>query len=128
MPWWALGYVIIYAGIGVAAAIDEYRSGNGLGWAVGELLATALGSLFVWALWQRSLQSGLGNAVVPLFVGVLVWEIVSAAHDLSAQQPNPEPSTAADRTARRLGVLLALLLVAPALAAGALLCWRALNA
>ncbi|MEZ0332525.1 MAG: hypothetical protein ACAI18_00845 [Gemmatimonadales bacterium] len=128
MPWWALGYVILYAGIGVAAAIDEYRSGNGLGWAVGELLATVLGSLFVWALWHRSLQSGLGKAVLPLFVGVLVWEIVSAAHDLSAEQPNGELSPAADRAAHRLGVLLALLLVAPALAAGAWLCWRALNA
>jgi hypothetical protein len=128
MPWWALVYVLIYAGIGVAAAIDDYRSGEGLSWALGELLATALGSLFVLAFWRQSLQVDLGKAVLPLFVGVLIWEIVSAVHDLTTVEPDPELSAAADRSAKRLGVVLGSLFVAPALAAGAVLSWRAIMA
>jgi hypothetical protein len=125
LPWWALVYLLIYAGIGIAAAIDDFRTGDEIGWAVGELLATALGSLFVVALWREGLQLSLGKAVLPLFVGALVWEIVSAVHDLSMAKPDPALSAPADRAANRLGVAIATLIVTPALAAGAWLSWRA---
>lgn len=128
LPLWALAYLFVYVGIGIAAAIDDHRSGKGPSWAVGELLATALGALFVVALWRQSLQANLGKAVVPLFVGVLVWEIVSAVHDLSIIEPDPKLSSAADRAANRLGVIIATLVVVPALAAGAVLSWRVIVA
>jgi hypothetical protein len=125
LPWWALVYLVGYAAVGIAASRDDYRKGRGL-WAVGELLATALGVLFVVALWYPGLQAQMGKAVVPLFVGALVWEVVSAAHDLAHVEPDPELPAATDRFAQRLGVVLAAMLVTPALAAGALLSWGAI--
>jgi hypothetical protein len=128
LPWWALLYLVIYAGLGIAAAIDDSRNGGRLSWALGELVATALGSLFVVALWQESLQLSLGKAVLPLFAGVLLWEIVSAVHDLRNIEPDPELSTASNIAVNRLGVALATLTVAPAIAAGAVLSWRVMAA
>ena len=126
MPWWALLYVVLYVIIGVAAAIDDYRSAKGVSWALAELLATALGSLFVVALWREQLQVGLGRTVLPLVIGVAIWEVVSARHDLSSLKPDSGLSAEADRTATRLGILLGILLVIPALAAGTVLSWRAM--
>ena len=126
MPWWPLLYVVVYAGIGLAAAIDDYRSGKGVSWALGELLATAVASAFVVALWREDLRLALGRAVVPLFVGALIWEVVSARDDLSSLERDASLSTDADRTANRLGVLLGIMLVAPALVSGAVLSWRAM--
>ena len=128
LPWWALVYLLIYAGVGIAAAIDDYRSGGRLSWGVGELAATGLGSLFVVALWNQDLQSSLGKAVLPLFVGALTWETVSAVHDLRNPEPDPELSAAANRTTDRVGVGLSALVVIPALAAGAVLSWRSIVA
>jgi hypothetical protein len=125
LPWWVLTYLFVYMAIGIAAAVQDYRSNNRVGWAAGEILSTALGSLFVLALWRESLQQDLGKAVVPLFVGALAWEVVSAAHDFSSTEPDPELSPEANRAAERIGVALSFLLVAPALIAGAVLSWRA---
>jgi hypothetical protein len=127
LPWWALLYLVIYGSIGIAAAIDDYRRGERLSWALGELVATALGSLFVVALWQESLQLSLGKAVLPLFAGVLVWEIVSAVHDWKDAESDPELSVASNIAVNRLGVALAALIVAPAIAAGAILSWRVIT-
>lgn len=124
LPWWVLLYLVIYAGIGIAAAVDDCRRSERLSWAFGELLATALGSLLVVALWQESLRLTLGKAVLPLFAGVLLWEIVAAVHDLKNVEPDPELSAASNIAANRLGVALATLMVAPAIAAGAVLSWR----
>jgi hypothetical protein len=126
MPWWAVAYVIVYAGIGVVAAWDDYL-GRRPTWALAELLATALGSLFVVTIWRQDLQWVLGKAVFPLFVGVLTWEITSAVHDLRSAQPDPALSANDDRTLNWIAAALSLALVAPALAAGAVLSWRALT-
>lgn len=125
MPWWALVYLILLGASGLIAAWADWREAHA-GWALGELLSTTIAVIFVAAIWDASLRSILGVAVVPLFLGFLLWEIVSAFHDLRNPDGDPGLSAAENARADRAGVVMALALLLPAAAAGAFLAWQAL--
>jgi uncharacterized membrane protein len=121
MPWWANAYIVVLGAVGAFAGVDHLRNRR-YWWAAGEVLSTAAAIFFAAAFMRPQLRVGSGWLMVAMLLAVLTWEIVSAADDLR----HPDGDQPSDHAATIAGVVIALVLVAPAIGAGAWLAWRAL--
>jgi O-antigen/teichoic acid export membrane protein len=125
VPWWAILYLILLGLTGLFAAREDFRGGKS-GWAIAEVLSTALAATFIIAVWHPGGRTSLGPAVVPLFLAFLTWETVSAVHDIKNAEFDVALTTRKNAIGKWVGVAMGLLLLAPAVVAGGYLAWHAL--
>ncbi len=90
MPWWAIAYVIVLAGVGVIGVLDDLNEGEPA-WYVALGVASALFSLiFVVAWWHAHLAASLGKHVLPMLLASVAFNIMSFKEDLRKMKTDPE--------------------------------------
>jgi len=90
MPWWAVAYVIVLAGVGVIKVVEDLKEGEPA-WYVALGVASVLFCLiFVIAWWHAHLAATLGKHVVPMLMATVAFNIMSFKEDLRKTKSDPE--------------------------------------
>jgi cytochrome bd-type quinol oxidase subunit 2 len=82
MPWWAIIYLVVFAGLCVAAVWDDDRDGRSMPFLLCSVLAhSTIVYLFI-AFWQPALVGPFGIVLATAFVLAIGWHVFQTVADL----------------------------------------------
>lgn len=114
MPWWALAYVVVLAGVGVIGILDDLNEGKAA-WHIVMGVASALFCvIFIIAWWRVNLAACLGKLVLPMLMVSVAFNIMSATEDLRAMKLDPEYASRQNRWIPIAAIIFVMLLDLPA--------------
>jgi hypothetical protein len=90
MPWLGSIYLTLFATIGIASAVLEYREGT-RGWRVCcDSLAKASLVVLFFSYWHGGLRDAMGWAAPMIFILAMIWETLDIPQELHDLYENPE--------------------------------------
>ena len=114
MPWWALAYVIVLAGVGVIGVLDDLKEGEAA-WHIALGVSSVLFCLiFVIAWWRVNLAYCLGKLVLPMLMASVGYNIMTATEDLRALKLDPDYASRGTRWIPMTAIIGVMLLDLPA--------------
>ncbi|MFH1116705.1 MAG: hypothetical protein V1792_22545 [Pseudomonadota bacterium] len=89
MPWWAVAYVIVLAGVGVIGVIDDLNEGEPAWYVALGVTAALFSMIFVVAWWHERAAAALGKHVLPMLILSSAFTVKSLKDDLRKMRSDP---------------------------------------
>jgi hypothetical protein len=125
LPVWVVLYLVAFFSLEFWDSLEGRRKGRAIGVIVADIASTILIGLAFAGFYYPPLIDPLGRSALPLFVLALGYLGIRTSIQLLRTPPDPELSPQADAMAGHVGVLVAVVFMAPAVAFGALATVRA---
>ncbi len=114
MPWWAIAYVIVLAGVGVMGVMDDLKEGEPAWYIALGVAAALFCMIFVVAWWDARLAATLGKHVVPMLILSTTFTIKSLKDDLRKMRSDPNYVSPKDSWIPVAAVIVVVLVELPA--------------
>jgi hypothetical protein len=114
MPWWAIIYLVVFAGLCVAAVWDDDRDGRSVPFLVCSVLSHSIIVYLFIAFWRPALIDSFGISLAIAFVLAIGWQIFQTIADLRSLRHDPDLSAGERRVIPPLAVVLLWLFDLPA--------------
>jgi hypothetical protein len=125
MPWWAIVYLLVFAGLCAAAVWDDDRDGHSLPFLLCSVLAhSTIIYLFI-AFWLPALAAPFGLVAVCLFVLAIAWHIFQMLHDIRGIRGDPDLSPTEQRIIPPIALTVVWLVDLPAFVVSGIAAYRA---
>ena len=90
MPWWAVAYIIVLAGVGVIGVLDDLKEGEEVWYVVLAIASVLVCVVFVVAWFHGDLATFLGKLVLPMLLVSVAFNIMSTTEDLRKMKLDTE--------------------------------------
>jgi hypothetical protein len=110
MPWWAVGYLVVFGVIAAAGVWEDFTRQRPLWIAGGGAMASVtVGGLFA-GFWLPEMIDRVGRAAPVVFVMAATWEFGHGVADIRRSRAGPDSASPAEVTA---GTMLGLAVIVP---------------
>lgn len=118
MPWWAILYLAVLAGVSSWSLVDDARDGRSWRYLSAEAIACAT---WLWLFATFFLPERLTAPPLVMrtaFVAALGWSVWQGHRDIQALEPDPELSEGEDAVTNVGGIFVGVLFISPAIVYG----------
>ncbi|MDQ3516825.1 MAG: hypothetical protein M3466_00285, partial [Gemmatimonadota bacterium] len=114
IPWWAILYIVMFAGIGLISAFTDLRGSKRAFWHVALDVASAAGLILLMVgRWHQHLVAPLGAWAAAMFAAIVTWDVYSTKLDLSELDHDSELTHRQNEAANWVGILAGGAVAAP---------------
>jgi uncharacterized membrane protein YfcA len=114
MPWWAVAYIIVLAGVGVIGVLDDLKEGEEVWYVVLAIASVLFCVVFVIAWFHADLAAFLGKLVLPMLLLSVAFNLMSATEDLRKMKLDTEFASRGSRWIPGAAIMIVTLLDLPA--------------
>jgi hypothetical protein len=124
MPWWAILYLVVFAGLCVAAVWDDDREGRSTQFLLCSVLSHSIIVYLFIAFWRPALIGHLGIVLSVAFVLAIGWQIFQMIVDIRTLRQDPDLSAGERQFIPPIAVALVWLIDLPAFVVAGLAAFR----